>query len=703
MTLNKSRVRVKWLEEAHNPPSLVNPMGLCGIPDGLHDRREIDGGGAGQWGAGAAGGGMSTVMFTPWSSIEPPSILITMGAMVFNAVRSLEMKSFYKDGERQTATPDIDNATHATAIALYILMPAKALSPCRNYESKQAKGPCKNCVVPDTEMIRGACSQVSRRNSALPPLVSCEDYTCKFIRDLFGNEFQTKAIEIPAEIGYNPARLAGSLMGKSKDRSTIGGTAGQVLEHPQVDLAALVPPLSSKLVEVTPSRVRYVVNRYSRRTHEANAPARLHARTKSRGVFTPALVNIQDDRQNDTVGYNFMSEHDNRHWAKQASSALLRRIDSDDSLRQKWRQGKGLSDATVRGWKLALAVYWAQVRDSLAHEARTEGLADTPSFHTSQAKVEYTSQRHGPLGPMGISQGVGNGCRPLLDGGMRNIFIYNGAVATRTLYNNWIVFIIPFAEFLERIQQDDTPNGYVFTLRLTSQPDLLDTTDVTERLKAVSGAHLGTALNLQQMRHVLKGFARRFVGSVASAEELLSTSVGPADLVHDDEETAFLESMEEMSGHSARHGSHEQHPDLLEEFRNKVRDRGYEHPETRDTSFTVFVPAEHLHDELFIVVASLLTICHGKETMLSSLQNPAPQPALEQQSSGVYAQSLRIGNLRGYHGECSLTSISRGAGPRPKCLALCVNTGGIYKTPAELEASDTDTDLTAFQKYLEIC
>ncbi|KAK3937822.1 hypothetical protein QBC46DRAFT_344195 [Diplogelasinospora grovesii] len=36
-----------------------------------------------------------------------------------NAIRPLEMKTFYKDGEKKTATLDIENATHATAIALY--------------------------------------------------------------------------------------------------------------------------------------------------------------------------------------------------------------------------------------------------------------------------------------------------------------------------------------------------------------------------------------------------------------------------------------------------------------------------------------------------------------------------------------------------------------------------------------------------------
>ncbi|KAK3936595.1 hypothetical protein QBC46DRAFT_418612 [Diplogelasinospora grovesii] len=112
------------------------------------------------------------------------------------------------------------------------------------------------------------------------------------------------------------------------------------------------------------------------------------------------------------------------------------------------------------------------------------------------------------------------------------------------------------------------------------------------------------------------------------------------------------------------------------------------------------------------------------DRLLSSLQNPAPQPdggtssiALHSMSSSVSSDSSAgttgLNSLaESTHSPCgsatsevttgsSLTSISRGAGSRPKFLALCVNTGGIYKTLAEIEASDTDTDLTAFRKMKE--
>ncbi|KUI64437.1 hypothetical protein VM1G_11234 [Cytospora mali] len=273
-------------------------------------------------------------------------------------------------------------------------------------------------------------------------------------------------------------------------------------------------------------------------------------------VIPEDLGTILDDKRNETVGFSFLQHKQNQAMASAAERFLLRSIDRDAELKKRWLPGRLLNGGESKRYmglaetarkRLALGVYWGSGQPVRGTEIMSLRWKNTSA------------------------------------GGARNILIHDGAVATRTAYNKsrwrektrtshiwrrltarcsrliviWIAVILPFLEFLEDInceggdgKEKELSNGYLFSKTTTGKEEVIGTNPITEELKKVTAVQFGKGINLQEMRHILIGFAHRFVDTKAAADEL---AIRP-DLQDDSGDKEVCDMVDEQAGHSAYAG-----------------------------------------------------------------------------------------------------------------------------------------------------
>lgn len=276
-----------------------------------------------------------------------------------------------------------------------------------------------------------------------------------------------------------------------------------------------------------------------------------------------ALDDIYDDRSNRAVNYSFLRHSSNAVWVGRAALLIPRLIDGQERLRRGWLAGQGLdsdkaasylSRAAVALKRLALAIYWGSGQPTRVPELMSL------RWHNTAA------------------------------GGRRNIFVYQGTVVTATTYNKsgyrkptntpmiwrrmeprcsraviiWLAVVQPFLVLLEgqaRGGGGGLSHGFLFSKTQTGRHDLLTSTNISECLKGSTSGTVGVGLGVQQMRHVLKAFAHRFVTMSLHPDDLASLGWGGDDDDDDDqaggggdigqgEQSGLLRGVDELAGHS---------------------------------------------------------------------------------------------------------------------------------------------------------